>query len=154
MTSEMPDVFDNEPLAPLPPTRGARVTGAVMAMLGGVAWVALLTILLTVVPRFENIFIKFDIPGGLPDLTRGVIAASHAVSRMAIIVLPMVTIGTFLLVGFSVADRRRTAITISTIFGIVSCLIVTIFGALIVYGILNPFMNIMTHVSSGRSGGG
>jgi hypothetical protein len=152
MTSEIPDVFDHEPLAP-PPTRGARVTGALMALLGGVAWVALLIVLTTIVPHFAVIFAEFDIKSGIPWLTRSIIVASHVATQGGIILLPMITIGTCLLVGFSVAGRRRAAITVSTFFGIVSLLLVMAAGTLIAVGLFLPLMQLTTAVSKSQQGG-
>ena len=48
------------------------------AMVIGIAVVILTLIMIFIVPRFEDIFKKFDIKGGLPRQTQFLINVSHA----------------------------------------------------------------------------
>jgi len=58
-----------------------RITGAMVypAMVIGIALVIVTLIIMFIVPRFEDIFKKFDIKGGLPMPTQILINVSHAV---------------------------------------------------------------------------
>jgi hypothetical protein len=62
-------------------TRGTpvwvRAMGVVSGVLGGLAWLLVFGILVFFVPKFEEIFARFEIKAGLPWVTKVLISISH-----------------------------------------------------------------------------
>ena len=75
-----------------------RVVGAMVypTLVIGVTVIILIGIMWGIVPKFEEIFTKFDIPGGLPPLTQGLIDVSRTIRRFWYLV-PLVPMGLYLI---------------------------------------------------------
>jgi len=74
-----------------------RIVGAMVypVMVIGVAVIILVAIMWFIVPKFQEIFLKFDIKGGLPPPTQMLIISSHAV-RTYWYLLPLVPLSIWL----------------------------------------------------------
>lgn len=74
-----------------------RIVGAMVypVMVIGVAVIILVAIMWFIVPKFQEIFLKFDIKGGLPAPTQMLIISSHAV-RTYWYLLPLVPLSIWL----------------------------------------------------------
>jgi len=74
-----------------------RVVGAMVypVLVIGITVIILIGIMWGIVPKFEDIFKKFDIPGGLPKMTQGLIDASRTIRDYWYLV-PLVPIGLYL----------------------------------------------------------
>jgi type IV pilus assembly protein PilC len=74
-----------------------RIVGAMVypVMVIGVAVIILVAIMWFIVPKFQEIFLKFDIKGGLPPPTQMLITSSHAV-RTYWYLLPLVPLSIWL----------------------------------------------------------
>jgi len=70
----------------------SRKTVAATAIAVGIAqgavWIVLCVVLVKVVPRFEKVFIEFNV--GLPGITRLLIILTHALTRYWFVVLPAI----------------------------------------------------------------
>ncbi|MFO8014217.1 MAG: type II secretion system F family protein [Phycisphaerae bacterium] len=75
-----------------------RVVGAMVypTLVIGVTVIILVGIMWGIVPKFEEIFAKFDIPGGLPPLTQGLIDASRAIRTFWYLV-PLIPFGLYMM---------------------------------------------------------
>ena len=87
-----------------------RVVGAMVypTLVIGVTVIILIGIMWGIVPKFEEIFAKFDIPGGLPPLTQGLIDVSRAI-RIYWYLIPLIPAGIYLIfwgIRRSSAGRR------------------------------------------------
>jgi type IV pilus assembly protein PilC len=87
-----------------------RVIGAMVypTLVIGVTVIILIGIMWGIVPKFEEIFTKFDIPGGLPVLTQGLIDISRAI-RIYWYLIPLVPFGLYAVywgIRRSTAGRR------------------------------------------------
>jgi len=76
-----------------------RVVGAMVypALVIGITVIILIGIMWGIVPRFEEIFSKFDIPGGLPRMTQILINTSRAIKTYWYLV-PLVPLGLYAIV--------------------------------------------------------
>jgi type IV pilus assembly protein PilC len=84
-----------------------RITGAMVypAMVIGVAMLILTLIMLFIVPKFEEIFQRFEIKGGLPTPTQILINVSHAVGGHWYLI-PLIPIGLWLIMKFVRSTRQ------------------------------------------------
>ncbi len=153
MTSEAPEDAEIFPPAAPPPTTAARIVGAISSLVGGAAWLALLVILVTIVPRFEEIFQKFDIKGGLPESTQVMISVSHIFRSYWFFLLPLVGGATVAMFIPCISGRKRSVATISVVFGAVSCLLFAIAVTVIVVGLFMPLISLVQGVSGAKHGG-
>jgi len=89
-----------------------RVVGAMVypALVIGITVIILIGIMWGIVPKFEEIFVKFDIPGGLPPLTQTLIDTSRAIKTYWYLV-PLVPIGLYAIIW----GIRRSRIGRSTL---------------------------------------
>ena len=148
--SEVPDALDTGPPAETLPTRRARIGGVVLSLAGGAAWVVLLITILVIVPRFENIYQKFDIAGGMPWMTQVVITGSRFVVRTGgIFLLPLGVVLGLCSCALCILDRRRWVVKASALAG--AAFLICSVGAVvaIAIAIFRPLMDLVTHVSSG-----
>jgi type IV pilus assembly protein PilC len=89
-----------------------RVIGAMVypVMVVGITIIILIFIMMFIVPKFEDIFTKFDVPGGLPGPTRFLISVSHIVGANWYLI-PLIPLGLWLgLKGLRSSRRGRYGI--------------------------------------------
>jgi type IV pilus assembly protein PilC len=89
-----------------------RIIGAMVypVMVVGITILILMFIMIYIVPRFEDIFSKFNVPGGLPGPTRFLISVSHMVGTYWYLI-PAIPLGLWLgLKGLRSSQGGRYAI--------------------------------------------
>jgi type II secretory pathway component PulF len=97
--------------------------GVVSGLLGGLSWLVVFGVLLLIVPKFEEMFARFEIKAGLPWVTKAVIAVSHALHiawpLVACIVLGIPAAAILV----SIRARSRKGAVAAMVFGLGSLLI-------------------------------
>lgn len=132
---------------PRRPSAGLKALGVVLASAGGLVWLIPIVLLVYIVPKFVEVFNKFD--AELPSLTRVIIAASWAVAQvwyLAALVWLAVVAG---LVGASLAARSNRAIWASGIFAAVSVGLTLLVLAGMVVSLFVPLVVLVQETNGG-----
>jgi hypothetical protein len=145
MTS-VPEVTESTPAAK-PISRLARMAGAAAAILGGLAWLGVLYLIVTKVPPFERLFEKFEIRGGMPDLTETVIAISHPVAGLWPLWALAITAIAAGIAYASVKATRRLPVAAAMVFGFFSCLGCMLAVQLITAALFAPLAELIKQTS-------
>ena len=133
---------------PQGPSTFVRVMGVVSGLLGGLSWLVVFGVLLLIVPKFEEMFARFEIKAGLPWVTKAVIAVSHALHiawpLVACIVLGIPAAAILV----SIRARSRKGAVAAVVFGLGSLAILSVVLPVIVISLFLP----LEHFTRGRSG--
>lgn len=130
------------------PSAAGRVVGVCCGLLGGLGWVLLLGILAFIVPRFEEIFTRFEVTGRLPWVTAVIIQLSHAVRGWWFLFGPAAAaVLAALLVG-CIWMRTPGGVIAAVVFGMVSVLAVAVGVTVIVAGLFMPLVTLIQDVGN------
>ena len=135
---------------PVERSKFSRVTSAILVALGGVAWLLPLGLMLLFVPRFEDIFKKFDIRGGLPMLTQMEINLSHVLARFWYPMVPAGLLGTAALAVWCYRTPSRWGVHVAWGFLAVSVAAAVVDVAFLALGMLWPLQPIIQSVGHSR----
>jgi len=117
--------------------KGGAVVGVLLAVLGGVLWLLPVAMGVLIVPKFAEVFDKFDIRGGLPTGTVAVLAVADGVCTW----WPLVALLWLAVVGglaaLCVAVRRPWPVVVAAVFAGLSFLGV---GAAVVLTVVALFL--------------
>jgi len=134
------DAMTQSAVAAQRPSVAWRVVGVFSGLLGGLGWVLLLGILAFIVPRFEEIFARFQVTGGLPWVTAVIIQLSHAVRNWWFLFGPAAAaVLAAPLVG-CIWTRTPGGVIAAVVFGMVSVLAVAVGITVIVLGLFMPLV--------------
>jgi hypothetical protein len=128
----------------------SRVLSAVLVLGGGALWAIPTFALLYYAPKFQDIFQKFQIPGGLPVVTVTLLALSDFLSRNAFAILPLAAMAIGLLALLSSLRTWRGGIIAASLFAAVSFFAVAIAVAVLVIGLIQPMVALIQTVSNSR----
>ena len=91
---------------PVRPSLFLRIAGAGLTVIAGAPWAVMLWIFLFVVPKFHEIFARFEIKSGLPAATEAIIGISAVLTTFWPVAVLMVVGGTVALAVL--CGRART----------------------------------------------
>jgi hypothetical protein len=134
--------------SPSTPVRNIGIAGAVVA---GLCWLAMIGPLLFIVPKFEEIFAKFEIKGGLPATTEFVIAVSHVVRWAWPAVIVGVLVGVAGLVVLCVLARTSRPAIAAIVAGCVSVLALALYTAALVISLFLTLVSLVNVLPSSKS---
>ncbi|MBM4019746.1 MAG: hypothetical protein FJ288_15730 [Planctomycetes bacterium] len=120
-----------------------RAMGVLFGLLGGAAWAVLLGVLVFIVPRFEEIFERFEIESGLPVATMLVIVAAGAVRTWWFMFAPALAAAVGAPVLASVGGRSLAVAVAAAVFGMVSILLAAACVTLVVVGLFAPLVQLI-----------
>lgn len=124
-----------------------RAMGVVSGVLGGLAWLLVFGILVFFVPKFEEMFARFEIKAGLPWVTKVLISISHVLH----VGWPLVACIVFGIpaasILVSILDRSPKGSVAAIVLGLSSVLIVLVALPLIVAGLFMPLVEIIKATS-------
>ena len=130
------------------PSVAGRVVGVCFGLVGVLGWVSLIGILAFIVPRFEEIFTRFEVRGGLPWVTAVIIHLSHAVRNWWFLFGPAAAaVLAALLVG-CIWTRAPGCVIAAVVFGTVSVLAVAVGVTVIVAGLFTPLVTLIQDVGN------
>jgi len=123
--------------------KGHPVAGVLLAILGGVLWLLPVAMGVLIVPKFAEVFDKFDIRGGLPTGTVAVLAVGKAVSTWwpLVALVWLAVVGG--LVGLCMKVRRPWPVVVAAVFAGLSLLGV---GAAVVLMVVVLFLPLVRTV--------
>jgi len=124
-----------------------RATGVVSGLLGGLAWLLLFGVLLFIVPKFEEMFVRFEIKSGLPAPTKILITLSRILRvawPLAAAIMFGIPAASILLSVFARSSKGAAA---AVVFGLGSLLIVLVVLPVIVTGLFLPLLDLMQSAS-------
>jgi hypothetical protein len=121
----------------------SRLACVGLVILGGLCWLPGPGIALFVVPRFKEIFVKFDIKGSLPFLTQAIIAVSDVLLGYWFVFVPLwlLVVGG-LAVWAGLAGSRR-ALLLAGIFAIIAIIATTVLVPVMVVGLFQPLTQML-----------
>jgi len=128
---------------------GHPVAGSLLALFGGLLWLIPAAMGVLIVPKFVEVFEKFDVPGGLPTATQAVITIARAVSAgwpLAMLVWLAVVGG---LAALCVAVRRPWPVVVAAVFAGLSLLGVGAAVVLMVVGLFSALVRTIEQVGQG-----
>ncbi len=128
------------------PSTLSRTVGVVLAIVGGLAWLLPVFTFVFIVPKFAEIFAKFDIKGGLPPMTQATLAVSSAFARYWYLFAALWAAAIALLAIASVVARTRWPVWLSVAFGVVSLVLVFVTETLLVLGLFAPMVTLIQDV--------
>ena len=108
---------------PQGPSTFVRVMGVVSGLLGGLSWLVVFGVLLLIVPKFEEMFARFEIKAGLPWATQVLITISHALHIAWPLVACIVLGIPVAAILVSIRARSRKGAVAAMVFGLGSVLI-------------------------------
>lgn len=120
------------------PSRLSRIASVYLAVGSSVGWLVLLWVLVSTVPRFVEIFEKFDIPAR-PLLTGVIITASQAVQQYWYLFGALWLVAAAGLVVASALAKSRGAVRLMLACGAASAALVGVVIGTVVYGLQMPF---------------
>jgi len=128
---------------------GHPVAGAFLAVFGGLLWLIPVVVLVLIVPRFVEIFEKFDVAGGLPTATQAVITVAQALSTWwpVAVLLWLAVVGG--LVALCAAVRARRPVALAAVFAGLSFLGVVITITLMVVVLFMPLVRLIEQTGRG-----
>jgi hypothetical protein len=132
------------------PSTPVRIIGAAGAVVAGLCWLAMIGPLLFIVPKFEEIFARFEIKGGLPALTELVIAFSRLVRWFWPAAVGGVLAGAGGLVLLCVLARSRGPAIAAIVAGCVSILALPLYTAALVISLFLPLVTLVEVLPSNR----
>jgi hypothetical protein len=125
-----------------------KVLGASLVAGGGLAWLIVFALFALVVPRFEEIFLKFDIKGGLPALTQALIAVSHVIKTWWYAWVPIGVLAMVALVGACLVCQSRAGFYAAAAFAALSLLVAFATPVLLVVGMFLPLVDLVQDVGT------
>jgi hypothetical protein len=142
--------MDEDVMLPPAPVRPAwsRAVSVGLVALGGGFWLAGLAPLVFAVPRFTDIFMEFEIEGGLPWLTQVCIESSRALMNACCgfgVVWVAVVGGLAALAGVS---SSRRALPLAGVFAALSLLGMLVLLALVFAAMFLPLTRLVTEVGA------
>ena len=128
------------------PSGLARILGIVVAVVGGLAWLLPVFTFVFIVPKFAEIFVKFDVQGGLPVATQALLAMSSALARYWYLFAALWVAVVAGLAIASVVAGTHWPVWLSAGFAGVSLVLVFVIQALIVIGLFLPLTHLIESV--------
>ncbi len=130
------------------PSTALKVLGVTLVAGGGLAWLIVFALLALAVPRFEEIFQKFDVEGGLPALTQALIAVSHVIKTWWYAGVPIGVLAMAVLVYACLVCRSRAGIYAAAAFAALSLVAAFIASVLVVIGMFLPMVDLVQDVGT------
>jgi type II secretory pathway component PulF len=124
--------------------------GVVSGLLGGLAWLAVFGVLLLIVPKFEEMFARFEIKAGLPWVTQALITISHALHIAWPLVACIVLGVPAAAILVSIYGRSSKGAVAAVVFGLGSLVILFVAMPVIVAGLFLPLVELLKF-ASGKS---
>ena len=119
-------------------SRASRIASAVLVVAGGLFVFIPILVVTFIVPRFEEIFHKFNIPGGLPPLTDTLIGIGHVLGWCWFVVVPLGLLGVGYLAVVCARPRTRRGLLWAAIFAGASFVIAGVLVTVITIGMFLP----------------
>jgi type II secretory pathway component PulF len=126
----------------------SRVMSAIVVALGGVVWLLPLWLMLWIVPRFEDIFRKFDIKGGLPALTMLEIDLSHFLANFWYPIVPACVLAAAALAVWCYRTPSRRGVHVARCFLAASLAAVIVDVIFLVVGMFLPLVHLIRAVGA------
>jgi len=123
------------------PSVAWRVVGVFFGLLSGLAWLLVFGILVFIVPKFEEIFQRFD--AALPLLTRALISATHVMFQGWPVFAALMFGVPAAAILLSVLARSSAGVTAAAVLGLVSVFMFVIAMAAIVIGLFLPMISLV-----------
>ena len=133
---------------PQSPSTLSKVIGVFFGVLGGLGWGLLAGVLVFPAARFEEIFERFEIKGGLPAMTCAVLGVSHALRTVWPVVGLVVLAAVAAPAIVCLRARSLGAVIASIAFGMVSIVAVSVALGLVVMGLFLPLVQLMQAVGN------
>lgn len=133
-----------------PPSTALKVLGICLVAGGGLTWLVVFALFAFHVPRFEEIFQKFDIRGGLPALTQVLIAASHFVKTWWYVLFLAGVLAMGVLVYANLVCRSRAGLYAAAVFATLSLLAALVAIPLVVIGMSVSMVHLVETIGGAR----
>jgi type II secretory pathway component PulF len=126
----------------------SRIASAALVVVGGLFAFIPILVVTFVVPRFEEIFHKFNIPDGLSPLTETLIGIGHVLGWCWFVVVPMGLLGVGYLAVVCARPRTRRGLLWAVIFAGASFVIVSVLVTIITIGLFQPLTHLIKEVNN------
>ena len=123
------------------PSVAWRVVGVFSGLLSGLAWLLVFGVLVFIVPKFQEIFQRFD--AALPLLTQAVISAAQVVSQGWPVFAALAFGVPAAAILLSILARSSAGVTAAAVLGLVSVFMFVVAMAAIVIGLFPPMMSLV-----------
>ncbi len=130
-----------EAAAPRQPSLRSRICGAYSAVLGGALWIMYGTLLLAFVTEEGNVFMKFDIRGGLPVPTRMVLDAGQFIATHRACCIVLLVAFCMWLAHASAVGRSPRTVFLAGLFAPLSLLAFVLLMAVCAVSLLLPLVH-------------
>jgi len=145
--TQVPDVSQER-------TSFSRGLSATLVVCGGGMWAIPMAIVLVIAPRFEEIFRKFQMPGGVSELTAGIIGLAHFLTEYGYVLLPAGVAAVGVLAWLCSLRSWRGGIVAAGLFAGLSLLALPGIIVVLVVGLFQPLTALISAVGGGAAGGG
>jgi hypothetical protein len=125
---------------PVRPSLFLRIAGAGFAVIAGAPWAVLLWLFLFVVPKFREIFERFEIKSGLPAATQAIISISAVLTTFWPVAVLMVVGGTALLAVLCCRARTSRVIIAAAVACAVSLLLFAVCLPILTVSLFQPLV--------------
>ena len=136
------------PTASQGPSTALKVLGVCLIAGGGLAWLIVFALLALAVPRFEEIFQRFELEGRLSALTQALIAVSHVIKTWWYAGVPIGVLAMAVLVYACLVCRSRAGIYAAAAFAALSLAAAFITSVLVVIGMFLPMVDLVQDVGT------
>ena len=130
------------------PSTALKILGVCLVAGGGLAWLVVFALFALLVPRFEEIFQKFDVEGRLPALTHALIAVSHIIKTWWYAWVPTGVLAMAALVYADLVCRSRAGFYAAAAFAALSLAAAFITLVLVVIGVFLPLVDLIQDVGT------
>ena len=134
---------------PVRPSLFLRIAGAGFTVIAGAPWAVMLWIFLFIVPKFHEIFARFEIKSDLPAATEAIIRISAVLTTFWPVAVLMVVGGTVALAVLCGRARTSRVIIAAAVACAVSLLLFMVCLTILTVSLFQPLV-VLIQAASGR----